>query len=171
MRTEEEKLGVTIVGDAENTFLVQAIKDEGLVPVFNATMEGAPESQVQVGDLIVAVNAVFGNNDAMTKELQQKTIVLTMKRKAAEEAAAAEEETPAAPATEGAAEPAPVAEPAAEPAVATDAEVAPAEAAPAAADDEEPAAPIAAPADDQFVAVTEDPLETTPEEPKKALCC
>lgn len=117
---DAETLGLTIVGIADHTLLVERLKEEGLVPAFNKTVENTPEGQVNAGDYIVAVNTVFGDVEAMRAQLKEKTVNLTMKRKAAEAPAAeATAATPAAPATEGN-ETAPVAEPAAEPAAAAE---------------------------------------------------
>jgi len=78
---DAETLGLTIVGMADMTLLVQGLHEEGLVSAFNKTVENTPEGQVNAGDFIVAVNTVFGDLEAMWQQLQEETVNLTMKRK------------------------------------------------------------------------------------------
>lgn len=194
---DADVMGLTIVDQADNTILVHALKEEGLALAFNKTQENVPENQINAGDVIVAVNAVFGDIAAMKTELKQKTVTLTMKRKSA--AAAAEEKAtpPAAPALEGP-EPEPAVESAAEPVVSSE-EAASGEAPAAAQIDaiaaREPtgdeAVVVAEPApateeptedvqvvqkepalEDQLVPFVEEPLELRPEAGTKCgVCC
>jgi len=102
--TDADALGMTVVSDGNGAFKISALKEEGLVPTYNKAPETTPETQVKAGDLILAVNDVFGNLDEMKKQLQQKTVALSLKRQPAAEAApaAAAEEAPAsAPAESG----------------------------------------------------------------------
>lgn len=117
--SDADTLGMSIAGNADsNSYKIQALKEEGIAPAYNKTQENAPEQQIKAGDLIVAVNAVFGDLDAMKKQLSEKAVTLTLKRAAPEPEAAAATSAPATASTEeAAAEPAAeaAAEPAAEP--------------------------------------------------------
>eukprot|EP00929_Paragymnodinium_shiwhaense_P002077 TRINITY_DN102285_c0_g1_i1.p1 TRINITY_DN102285_c0_g1~~TRINITY_DN102285_c0_g1_i1.p1 ORF type:complete len:225 (+),score=70.13 TRINITY_DN102285_c0_g1_i1:132-806(+) len=195
-----QSVGVTIVASSAPVgILVQGLKQEGLVPAYNKQYDNTPEQQVIAGDVIVAVNSVFGNFEQMMKELAQQKVTLTMKRSAASAAEAATKPVAAEAAPEPAAEPvaadeaaaAPVAPPAAageggkeEEARATEAAVAEAgEAAVAASAPtpvnspvgaEEPATPTATAAFEiaiENVPVNESPEEMVAEEPKKCVCC
>eukprot|EP00929_Paragymnodinium_shiwhaense_P054774 TRINITY_DN2744_c0_g1_i2.p2 TRINITY_DN2744_c0_g1~~TRINITY_DN2744_c0_g1_i2.p2 ORF type:complete len:257 (-),score=93.69 TRINITY_DN2744_c0_g1_i2:243-1013(-) len=78
-----QSVGLTIVANSEPAgILVQGLKEEGLVPTYNKQYENTPEQQVREGDVIVAVNAVFGDFEQMKKELEQQKISMIMKRPA-----------------------------------------------------------------------------------------
>lgn len=132
-RADDAKMGLSIVTMTDNTIKINALKEEGVVPDWNKKNEEAsPELMVKEGDLILAVNGVFVDVEAMKKEMQG-TFTMTLKRAPAvtpepEEAAPAPAETAAA------------AEPAAEPPVndATTENVA----APEAATETPPTAPL-----------------------------
>jgi len=198
--SDADTLGMSIAGNADsNSYKIQALKEEGIAPAYNKTQENAPEQQIKAGDLIVAVNAVFGDLDAMKKQLSEKAVTLTLKRAAPEPEAAAATSAPATASTEeAAAEPpaeaaaAPAEEPSTEQAPATDvAAVEPVaaeqvasgapDAAPAevAASTEAEAAPEAAvvtiepspPAEDEeCLPIAEEPLEVNPEGGKCMVC-
>eukprot|EP00929_Paragymnodinium_shiwhaense_P043636 TRINITY_DN22427_c0_g1_i1.p1 TRINITY_DN22427_c0_g1~~TRINITY_DN22427_c0_g1_i1.p1 ORF type:complete len:237 (-),score=90.44 TRINITY_DN22427_c0_g1_i1:461-1171(-) len=145
----EETIGLTVKASKEPVgFLVEGIKEEGLVPAYNKTKEEAPDSQVKAGDVIVAVNSIFGEIEAMKKELSNMQLSLAIKRGGldlpvvggAAAAPAAEAGTTAEAATKAEAEPAsePLVEPAAEAAVEK-------QEAPTEEKQEEPAAPATEP--------------------------
>lgn len=94
---DAETLGLSIV-DGKGSFTITVVKEDGMVPSYNKKDDTTPEQQVKVGDVIVAVNSAFGDSEAMKKEMKEKTVTLTLKRKAEEspEAAAPVENTPAA---------------------------------------------------------------------------
>lgn len=115
---DADTLGMSIVGNENNAYKIQSLKEEGMVPTYNKTQENTPEQQVKTGDLIVAVNGAFGDLEAMKTQLSEKAVTLTLKRAAAEAETAPAATEEAAPAEPAAAEPAaePPAEAAAEPA-------------------------------------------------------
>eukprot|EP00929_Paragymnodinium_shiwhaense_P055724 TRINITY_DN27905_c0_g1_i1.p1 TRINITY_DN27905_c0_g1~~TRINITY_DN27905_c0_g1_i1.p1 ORF type:complete len:252 (+),score=48.69 TRINITY_DN27905_c0_g1_i1:55-810(+) len=74
-------LGMTILGSTEPEGLrVQNLKDDGIIAAHNREFVDAPNQQVKVGDIIVAVNAVFGDYNDMRKELDKLKLALTLKR-------------------------------------------------------------------------------------------
>eukprot|EP00929_Paragymnodinium_shiwhaense_P006417 TRINITY_DN10979_c0_g1_i1.p1 TRINITY_DN10979_c0_g1~~TRINITY_DN10979_c0_g1_i1.p1 ORF type:complete len:224 (+),score=87.84 TRINITY_DN10979_c0_g1_i1:87-758(+) len=189
-----QTVGLTIVAGKEPVgILVQAVKEEGLVPTYNKSKEGTPDVQVQEGDVIVAVNGLFGDFELMKKELAAATLALAIKRPgvpapATEVAAAAAPEaaaTDAAASAEAAPAEATVTEPAAEPAADAPAEtenVAAAPAREAANTTESPAADVQPPPTEEApkqsdllggadtIPVTEAEQEVVVEE-KTTLCC
>jgi len=77
-----EGLGVVVIYPEKRVMLVRAMKDEGLIPAWNRAAE--TEVQVRPGDMIVAINSVFGNTDDMAKEfVGQNSLTLNIKRGAA----------------------------------------------------------------------------------------
>eukprot|EP00929_Paragymnodinium_shiwhaense_P124384 TRINITY_DN9973_c0_g2_i1.p1 TRINITY_DN9973_c0_g2~~TRINITY_DN9973_c0_g2_i1.p1 ORF type:complete len:245 (-),score=81.06 TRINITY_DN9973_c0_g2_i1:267-923(-) len=180
-RTDDSQtVGLMIVGNVEPAgILVQAVKEDGLVPTYNRQHENTPEQQVREGDVIVAVNAVFGDFEEMKKELAQQKLTLMVKRPSATPA-----DKTVQPKEEGETTVEPVAA-AAEEGDATPAEAAAAPEtaeAPAATSDKENAAePEAAPvpdAEQKSAAVDTNPeaavlegVEALPEHVQKAVCC
>lgn len=80
-RADDAKMGLSIVTMTDNTIKINALKDEGLVSDWNKKNEEAsPELMVKEGDLILAVNGVFVDVEAMKKEMEQKTFTMTLKR-------------------------------------------------------------------------------------------
>eukprot|EP00929_Paragymnodinium_shiwhaense_P105114 TRINITY_DN7002_c0_g1_i1.p1 TRINITY_DN7002_c0_g1~~TRINITY_DN7002_c0_g1_i1.p1 ORF type:complete len:250 (-),score=55.03 TRINITY_DN7002_c0_g1_i1:288-1037(-) len=70
--TDWALLGATIVANVEPVgILVQSVQEEVLSPT---------GPKVKTGDLIVAVNAVFGDYEKMRKALEQQTISITVQR-------------------------------------------------------------------------------------------
>jgi hypothetical protein len=72
-------LGVLATFPENKYILVEAVKDQGLIPSWNRSHENTPELQVRAGDLIVVVNGVFGTTDLMLAEVKAKTVTLTVK--------------------------------------------------------------------------------------------
>eukprot|EP00929_Paragymnodinium_shiwhaense_P081112 TRINITY_DN4237_c0_g1_i1.p1 TRINITY_DN4237_c0_g1~~TRINITY_DN4237_c0_g1_i1.p1 ORF type:complete len:217 (-),score=97.87 TRINITY_DN4237_c0_g1_i1:302-952(-) len=181
---EGQTIGLTIIASkAPAGILVQALKDEGLVPAYNKQNEGTPDQQVKAGDVIVAINSVFEDYEKMKKELQQPKVAMTVKRvsaasAAAPAAAAAPTETAAEPAAEpaaGAEAPAAPAEAAAATEAAKEETEAPAPEAATAAAEAEPAtaaepAKNEAQAQEEYLPVTEEPGETKGDDQKKCCC-
>jgi len=92
-RTAEETLGLSIVQMTDKTYRVNGVKEEGLVPDWNKKNENTPDVLVKENDLIVAVNDVFGDLEAMQKQLTSQKVTMAIKRP--EVAAPATEAPPA----------------------------------------------------------------------------
>eukprot|EP00929_Paragymnodinium_shiwhaense_P047948 TRINITY_DN24315_c0_g1_i1.p1 TRINITY_DN24315_c0_g1~~TRINITY_DN24315_c0_g1_i1.p1 ORF type:complete len:241 (-),score=62.61 TRINITY_DN24315_c0_g1_i1:212-934(-) len=107
--SENDKLGLAIVGMSDNTYKVTDVREAGLVPDWNKNNESTPANVVKAGDLIVSINGKFGDLEAMKAELKTTSLCLAIQRGAAAPAVA-----PAAPAAAPAQAPS-MAEPAAEP--------------------------------------------------------
>jgi len=105
-RADDAKMGLSIVTMTDNTIKINALKEEGLVSDWNKKNEEAsPELMVKEGDLILAVNGVFVDVEAMKKEMEQKMFTMTLKRAPPVVTPEPEEAAPA-PETTAAAEPA-----------------------------------------------------------------
>lgn len=139
--TGSVSMGIVAKFPEKKYILVESMKDEGLIPAWNKANENTPEVQVNAGDLLLVVNGIFGNSDAMLEECKAKSIVVLVKRAAsavvapAAEAPVTEAPTAEGPAAEGPSseEPVPQAEaPAVEAAAGAPAVEAPAGEAPAA---------------------------------------
>eukprot|EP00929_Paragymnodinium_shiwhaense_P111252 TRINITY_DN78_c0_g2_i1.p1 TRINITY_DN78_c0_g2~~TRINITY_DN78_c0_g2_i1.p1 ORF type:complete len:203 (-),score=95.50 TRINITY_DN78_c0_g2_i1:303-911(-) len=166
-----QPLGLTIVSCAQPAvgILVQTVKEEGLVPTYNKQYESTPEQQVAAGDVIVAVNGIFGDYEQMTKELQQqKKLTLSLRRPAAGAAAERAEKTAEEQQPEKAA---PAGEPAAEPEVVAAAASGEAAAEPAAVEPAEAPTPLAPREEVGEVPVTEAGDELAASDEKKTCCC
>eukprot|EP00929_Paragymnodinium_shiwhaense_P121086 TRINITY_DN93202_c0_g1_i1.p1 TRINITY_DN93202_c0_g1~~TRINITY_DN93202_c0_g1_i1.p1 ORF type:complete len:219 (-),score=54.86 TRINITY_DN93202_c0_g1_i1:294-950(-) len=94
--SDSDVLGLSIVDAAPGVFIVEAVKEEGLVQTFIEANESKPEEHITAGDILVAVNGVAGNSEQMRKELMQKTVVLTVKHPEAPPAEGATADTAAA---------------------------------------------------------------------------
>lgn len=100
--TGSVSMGIAAKFPEKKYILVESMKDEGLIPAWNKAKENTPEVQVNAGDLLLVVNGISGNSDAMLEECKAKSIVVLVKR-AASAAVAPATETPVieAPTAEG----------------------------------------------------------------------
>jgi len=77
----EVPIGLLVTAEYENqTYRVHGVREEGVIPAWNQKNAGTPDLLVQEGDIIVIVNGVVGNLDAMEKELKAKKITFAIKR-------------------------------------------------------------------------------------------
>eukprot|EP00929_Paragymnodinium_shiwhaense_P076136 TRINITY_DN3907_c0_g2_i1.p1 TRINITY_DN3907_c0_g2~~TRINITY_DN3907_c0_g2_i1.p1 ORF type:complete len:262 (+),score=62.21 TRINITY_DN3907_c0_g2_i1:91-876(+) len=60
--------------------LVAGVAEDGLVPIYNKHHASISELEVKEGDVIVAVNSVFGDYDKMKKECKLQKLALTITR-------------------------------------------------------------------------------------------
>jgi len=115
--TGDAGLGLVIQAVEKKYLLVEAIKEEGLIPSWNKANENTPDVQVNAGDFIVVINGKFGDSDAMLAECKATSITLAVKRAPsaapAAGAPAAEAPAPGAPTAEAPAAEAPAPEEAA----------------------------------------------------------
>eukprot|EP00929_Paragymnodinium_shiwhaense_P035785 TRINITY_DN19282_c0_g1_i1.p1 TRINITY_DN19282_c0_g1~~TRINITY_DN19282_c0_g1_i1.p1 ORF type:complete len:222 (-),score=62.31 TRINITY_DN19282_c0_g1_i1:289-891(-) len=165
-----QAMGLLIVASTDPVGIqVQAVKEDGLVPTYNKQYESTPEQQVKSGDIIVAINSVFGDFELMKKEFEQQKLSLTLRRPAAIVQPA--EEQP----NEGTGAPADAAETvvvtADVKAEVAPAEAAPAEAAPAAAAPTEVAPALPALAGEGEIESAPLAEEDAGDQQKTSICC
>eukprot|EP00929_Paragymnodinium_shiwhaense_P000826 TRINITY_DN101034_c0_g1_i1.p1 TRINITY_DN101034_c0_g1~~TRINITY_DN101034_c0_g1_i1.p1 ORF type:complete len:280 (-),score=28.31 TRINITY_DN101034_c0_g1_i1:502-1341(-) len=80
-REETDGLGVTVLLLESNTYRINKIIEGGLVLAWNEKNHEMPEIVVNEGDVIVAVNGIFGDGRAMKTEMARAKVTLTIRRR------------------------------------------------------------------------------------------
>eukprot|EP00929_Paragymnodinium_shiwhaense_P112514 TRINITY_DN80774_c0_g1_i1.p1 TRINITY_DN80774_c0_g1~~TRINITY_DN80774_c0_g1_i1.p1 ORF type:complete len:200 (-),score=38.92 TRINITY_DN80774_c0_g1_i1:182-781(-) len=77
-----DQMGLAIQRMTDNTFIIESVKEDGLIPAWNKLKLklDEPELVVQSGDFIVAINGLSGDLDKMLATLQDTSVALTVRR-------------------------------------------------------------------------------------------
>eukprot|EP00929_Paragymnodinium_shiwhaense_P075336 TRINITY_DN3850_c0_g1_i10.p1 TRINITY_DN3850_c0_g1~~TRINITY_DN3850_c0_g1_i10.p1 ORF type:complete len:276 (+),score=75.98 TRINITY_DN3850_c0_g1_i10:88-915(+) len=73
-----EKFGLAVDMPGASCLLVKDIMVEGLIPKHNAANAENPEQQIQIGDIIVDVNGVYGNPTQMLDQVRESASKVTL---------------------------------------------------------------------------------------------